>query len=157
MLIMVFGIIASVILVIAGIVKGKGVLAFIGLPLFFFSVFFPITGYGYISPDIYTVKYADIACIQDSTSNFKGLFISSDNYYFFYKINKDGSYSLDKLYADNCIIYEEDIDYGYIDKDYEKYNEKYKLWLYTGSFPASKYKIHVPKGSVSTEFFFDAQ
>lgn len=81
--------------------------------------------------------------------------IHGNQYYFYYRINADGSVTPGKVYANGSVrVYEEE---GREDAELVSYKwELIKEWAYVIAFPSNtggySYDFHVPKGTIRTGF-----
>ena len=102
--------------------------------------------------------YAEIVSIKDN-SEIEGNFIlgtggiSEKQYYYFYKKLGEG-YKIDKLECSDCIIFEENIQSGYINK-IETMPTKYKSIIMFGK--QTEYHIYIPEGSIIKQFNLDLE
>lgn len=112
-------------------------------------------------------KEIKLVALKD-TSGIRGTFflgsgsVRQEFYYFFYKKEKDGSVTFDKLLARNVKIYEEERKDGVIKAFEKRPIKKISLSLFGFHHPANgdrdqRYEIHIPKGSIERTFKLDLQ
>jgi hypothetical protein len=98
-----------------------------------------------------------IVAISDGSNSSGQFFLGSGSikttqYYFFYKLNEDGSYSQDKLPVEDCKIFEDST----VQPCIVKYclTPKTQTWILWAS-PIPKYKIYVPNKTIMIDFKLD--
>jgi len=118
-------------------------------------------GIGVFLPSEYVLdNQIEIVALKDNRSIEGDFFlgcgsINSEFYYFFYKKEKDGSLTFDKIAANSHTkIYEEERKDGMIEI-FEKRFIKESHYIFGVPFDSPKCKIHVPKGSVLRQFELD--
>lgn len=117
-----------------------------GTLLIILTIMFGVRLYGHFKEiseleEIVTYKIDSLETTQGTNGHW-GLFsgkIDTVGYYWFYKINKDGSKSLIKIETEKTKIYE--------DADEEPYVEEIKKVYYTKG-----YKLHIPKNSIEKKY-----
>ena len=104
----------------------------------------------------------ELAALNDHSGISGNFFLGCGNienefYYVFYRKEPDGSKTFDKIKADKkAKIYEEERNDGIIEAFREDFINK-NHWLFAVVFSEPRYKIRIPKGSISKKFKLDLE